>query len=62
VGDDSNNMIYRVAYGGSKASAEIDQELAGNVLKAKAFHRIEVRSPAIPSGRTVSSSTLTCPP
>jgi hypothetical protein len=37
TGDDSNKVIYRVAYG-KQHSTEIDQELAGRVLKAKGFN------------------------
>ena len=49
VGDDSNNVIYRVAYGPQQTKA-VEQDLAGSLLRPKSFQKIDVRSAAIPAG------------
>ncbi len=49
AGDDSNNVIYRVAYGPQQTKA-VEQDLAGSLLKPKSFQKIDVRSAAIPAG------------
>ncbi len=49
VGDDSNNMIYRVSYGSSPA-ANFPQLLATQILKATSAQRIQVRSSAFEAG------------
>jgi Raf kinase inhibitor-like YbhB/YbcL family protein len=49
VGDDSNNVIYRVSYG-SSASANLPQKLAGEILQASAGTSLTVQSTAFAPG------------
>jgi Raf kinase inhibitor-like YbhB/YbcL family protein len=52
VGDDSNNMIYRVAYGNASASAS-PQLLATQILQPKTNNTLTVRSSAFAQGAPI---------
>jgi Raf kinase inhibitor-like YbhB/YbcL family protein len=45
VGDDSNNMIYRVSFGGTPAQPT-PQQLASEIVQPKSATRLQVQSPA----------------
>lgn len=52
VGDDSNNVIYRVAYSATAPSAA-PQALASEILEAKSEQPIDIRSSAFAAGGSI---------
>lgn len=52
VGDDSNNMIYRVSLGGKEGTPS-PQQLAGEILKPKSTTALTVQSAAFSPGGAI---------